>query len=122
MLTADYADYADGSGTGKTLKTEMRKCGKRPGEVGPRWNTEAIPRGMDDFTGQGKLKSERSGGYQGCIKLVGSVGTFRRNVRVCAGADASARRPYQRIVELDAALGGYGTWLGLWGAQFPWGN
>jgi len=42
---------------------------------------------------------------QACIKLVGLVGTFRQNVRACAGADASARRPYQRIVELDAALG-----------------
>jgi hypothetical protein len=35
------------------------------------------------------------------------VGTFRRNVRVCASADASARRPYQTSApkrELDAAL------------------
>ena len=41
---------------------------------------------------------------QGCIKLVGLVGTFRRNVRVCAETDASARRPDQRIVELDGPL------------------
>jgi hypothetical protein len=45
-------------------------------------------------------------GQQGCIKLGIAawrlVRTFRRNVRVCAGTDASARHPYPRIVELDA--------------------
>ena len=36
----------------------LQKPERLPSEVGPRWNNEAIPRGKDDFTGQGKQKAE----------------------------------------------------------------
>ena len=48
---------------------------------------------------------------QECIQLAGLVGTLRRNVRVCGGADASARCPYQRMVELEAPLWGNGAYI-----------